>query len=862
MDTRTSSALFGGSNPWPRPRSSWRLAAALLAVVVLGVTALAPGSARAGEAPGQGQLVAVGEHGDKPFTLEHTEVEMDVSPGAARVKVTQTYANPFETPLEAIYKFPLPHDAAVDRMAMIIGSRFIEAKIKRRQEAVEEYEEARDEGRHAALLEQEEDNLFTQSVANVMPGERILVTLSYVQPVVQEDGRYEIVFPMVVGPRYLPADMGDDDAVAHTVEVLPPDVRSGHDIDVTAWVDAGMPMAALSSPSHDVVVKRDGDRRATVTLARHERVPNKALVLRFETAADTPQLGFVTHRVGRDGFFALTLEPRADVPDRQTTPREMFFVVDTSGSMSGGPLAQVKAAIERSLKGMHPGDSFQIIRFSDRAASLATAPLENTPENVARGLAYLRGLGAGGGTEMMSGVRACLDAPADPERLRMVFFLTDGYIGNDDQIVAEVKRRLGSARLFSLGVGSDVNRSLLERMAEVGRGDALYVDLDDDPDDVVERFYARVSRPYLTDIEVRWGGLGVHDWRPSPIPDLFEGQPLHLVGRYDEPGTGTVTVTGRIAGRRWKKRIELTLPEEDQGHGWLPALWARRQIHHFSALLGPYDEDPEIVEKITELALAFDLMSDYTAFVAVERDVVANPSPEEQRTLLAAVTMPEGVSYEGIFGPPRETSASLAPQRFKPGDPEILVTAPRSAQRVFAVLPWGEEVRCTWEEDRGGWLGRFLVPREADEGVYRVPVFVLHADGTPQEIDLAYRVDRSAPVMELELPDEVLYRGEEIGVEARPIDHVYEGRAVRGAGDLVVKMRADVLRAVVRLGDAVFELEQTRDRSRWAGSVTVPEDWEPGEHEVVLVVTDRAGNVYEQRTTVTIIDGDLEETGC
>jgi Ca-activated chloride channel family protein len=341
----------------------------------------------------------------------------------------------------------------------------------------------------------------------------------------------------------------------------------------------------------------------------------------------------------------LLAQPPETAAPADITPREMVFVVDTSSSMAGEPLAKAKEVVRRALAAMGPDDTFQIIRFDDRAGALGPRPLANHPRNVALALGWLDALAPGGGTEMTSGVAAALDFPHDPARLRIVAFLTDGYIGNEDDVLRMVAAHLGPARLFSFGVGSAVNRYLLEEMARIGRGAVDIVRPDEDTRAAVGRFHDRIARPLLTDVTVDWNGLDVEDQVPAAIPDLFLGQPLVVAARYGRPGRAVVTVHARKAGQPVSFPVPVTLPERDEARPAVASVWARARIAELSRqLLRLRDSDAEaggLRERITAIALAHHLMSPYTAFVAVDTTRVTAGGPSKEVTV--PVEVPEGV---------------------------------------------------------------------------------------------------------------------------------------------------------------------------------------------------------------------------
>ncbi len=597
--------------------------------------------------------------------LVHTDVDAEISGFIADVEVRQVYANPFDEPIEAVYLFPLPDDGAVDDMQMRVGDRVIVGEIHRREEARQIYEEARDAGKTAALLDQERPNIFQQSVANILPGDAVEVVIHVVQPLKYEDGGYEWAFPMVVGPRFVPAQgTGEsggtspaEDAERLAAPVSP--VRTGNDISLRAWVDAGMAIQDIRSSSHEIDITREGESAAGVAISPKDSIPNKDFILRYDLAGEAPEAALLTHRSEElGGYFLMMIQPQAAefVTDDVVTPKEMVFVVDTSGSMRGYPLDKAKEAMTLAISEMNPDDRFYVMDFNSTVSSLSPTTLSNTKENRRRGLKFVEDFRGEGGTNMLEGMKAALDLEADPELLRTVLFMTDGYIGNETQILAAVEEHLGNSRLYSFGVGSSVNRYLLDRMAKVGRGHVQYLRQDEDADPAIAAFYERIRNPLLTDIDVQFEGVEVVDVYPDPVPDLFAGQPIILVGRYEQPGEGVVRVTGKIRGREHVQEIPVVFPESQPEHDALASLWARTVIEDLESRQYR-GQNEAIVEEITELALKYRLMSRYTSFVAVEEQVVNEDGAP--KTVRVPLETPEGVDHAGIFGGEEEEKQLL-----------------------------------------------------------------------------------------------------------------------------------------------------------------------------------------------------------
>ncbi|MBN1426544.1 VWA domain-containing protein [Candidatus Fermentibacteria bacterium] len=588
-----------------------------------------------------------------PLPLRHTDVKGQVDAFIATVDVRQSYHNPYNEKIEAVYVFPLPTTAAVTDFQMIIGDRKIRGVIREREEAQRIYDEAKAMGYRAALLSQERPNVFTQRVANIEPGNDIDVQTTFFMPLAYDDGAYEFVFPTVVGPRFNPPGFNQGiGAVARgssgisgqpvEVEYLKPGEMGGHHLSIQVDIDAGVTVEEVTSSSHAILVERPRKSRAVVRLSPNDRLPDKDFVLRYRTAGNATKTALMVDRGDKGDYFALFLQPPASLSDLPRMPREMVFVLDCSGSMHGAPLAKAKEAMRRCLKNLHPEDTFQIIRFSERASRLGPLPVPATPENVMRALRHVDELHSGGGTMMIEGIKAALDFPHDPGRFRIVSFMTDGYIGNEAQIFAAVHEKVKDARIFSFGVGTSVNRYLLEGLARLGRGAVAYIGLNEAAGDKVDLFYERMSRPALTDIEIDWGGLDVSDVYPSTIPDLFVGRPVILTGRFKRIGSGQIHVHGRMGSTTSRHTIPLPRDEALTEHAGIRSVWARWKLAELSDKEVSWPSD-ELKEEITQTSLQHRLLCQYTSFVAVDG---TKQTDGKAVTVKVPVYVPEGVSYE------------------------------------------------------------------------------------------------------------------------------------------------------------------------------------------------------------------------
>jgi len=638
-------------------------------------------STTASASPGDtsGSLGIMGKNGavTGACPLRHTEVRGAIDGFLARVNVTQTFENSAAQKIEALYTFPLPDNAAVDDMTIQVGDRTVRGVIKKREEARAIYEHAKKTGHVAALLDQERPNIFTQAVANILPGEQVVVTISYLQTLEYEDGSYTFAFPMVVGPRYIPGQaLGeqktsrqgpgwapDTDQVPDASKITPhvalPGTRAGHDVSIELAIDTGVPLLKLYSNSHDIDVSRTGSSAATVKLKNLAEIPNKDFILKYNVAGQQISDAVMSQAMSSGktpgGYFTLILQPPARIPESDITPKELVFVLDTSGSMFGFPLDKAKQLISHALDELYAGDTFNIITFSGDTHILFPEPVFPTAENIRKAKELLNSRQGGGGTEMMKAIRAALVPSDSQNHLRVVCFLTDGYVGNDLEIIGEIQKH-SNARVFAFGIGTAVNRFLIEGMAKAGRGESEIVTLNDKAGPAAHRLYERLRSPLLTDVSIDWQGLPVADVYPQRLPDLFSGKPLIISGRYTTATKGTIRIRGKRAGDNFVREVPVTLSGTASSDRTLASFWARRKIDDLMsqdwAGLQNGNMKPPVQQEITQLGLDYHLMTQFTSFVAVEKRVVTQNGQPQQ--VEVPVEMPQGVNYDTVFGTDKE----------------------------------------------------------------------------------------------------------------------------------------------------------------------------------------------------------------
>jgi Ca-activated chloride channel family protein len=600
--------------------------------------------------------------------LRHTDVEIDVRGMVAAATVTQQYENESDQPLEAVYVFPLPHGAAVYDMEARIGDRVIKSVIKEREEAKRTYEAARQEGKRAALLEQERPNVFTASLASIMPKDRVEVRIRYVEVLPWEDGRIRLTFPMVVGPRYIPGTVAtghagtgwalDTDAVADASRITPPvrspDSRPGHDIGVAVRVEAGTPLAGITSPTHPVKLTPGQDGTTTVRLAAAQTLPNRDFVLELRRAdARTPQAAIFLspHRDRAGAEFMVVAFPPSVQREDERPPLEMLFLIDVSGSMAGTSIEQARAALLQGLDRLRAGDRFNVVAFDDRFRAFRPLPVAATAEDLEAGRRFVRGLAPGGGTEMLPALEHLMAMKTEPGFLRYIVLLTDGCLGNEEQIFASLKTGLGAARLFTVAIGSAPNHHLATKMAEFGRGSFSHIAEEGEIVDQMGRLLDQIESPVLTDLSLEWEGVQVEDVYPARLPDLFLGRPLVVFGRVTSGGGGLVRLRGTAREASFRQELPFALVAASF-HPGITTLWARERVEDLLDSWRQAEGEEARLEwrgRIVADAIRYNLVTRFTSLVAVEEKAVVNPGGEA-RTAVVPTEMPAGWQMDKVFG--------------------------------------------------------------------------------------------------------------------------------------------------------------------------------------------------------------------
>jgi Ca-activated chloride channel family protein len=604
--------------------------------------------------------------------LIHTDVSLDVRGLVEAATVTQQYANSSTEPIEAIYIFPLPHDAAVYDMEIHIGNRVIHSVIRERAEAKRVYEAAKSEGKHAALVEEERPNIFTTSVANIMPGDRIDVRLRYVEPLRWEDGKMRLVFPMVVGPRYIPGTQAvghggtgwalDTNAVPDASRITPivrnPESRSGHDISLAVDLDAGFDTASIKSVSHSINMNRMPDGRQHVELAQGATLPNKDFILEVQQAeskeAKTALFLSPSTDSGETHFLLAAYPPTVQSTERM--PVEMLYMIDVSGSMEGTSIQQARGALLQALDRLRPTDRFGILAFSSGYKEFAPEPLPATAENLAAARRYVKGLEAGGGTEMLPALLHLMHKPEISGYLRHIILLTDGDLGNEEEIFAALRSELDNARLYTVAIGSAPNHFLATKMAQFGRGTFTHIADIREIQEQMNRLFESIESPVLTDVKLTFTGVEVTEVYPSRVPDLFQHQPLLIFGRIAKGHIGTVHLTGHAGNESYENSIAFDA-SKTTFHPGITTLWARQRVEEWMDDWRHSDEkgQAEIRASVIAHAIRYRLVTRFTSLVAVE-EVVVNPGGQSNPAPVPT-EFPAGWQMDKVFGTPATGTA-------------------------------------------------------------------------------------------------------------------------------------------------------------------------------------------------------------
>lgn len=592
---------------------------------------------------------------DDPTTdrlpLKSTEVMVNITGVIADVEVTQHYRNEGTRPLEARYIFPASSHAAVYAMQMHIGDRLIEANIREKQQARVEYETAKSQGKSASLLEQQRPNVFQMNVANIVPGDDIAVVLHYTETIVPNAGDYQFVFPTVVGPRYN-GPVGTD-SHANEAWIKSPYLRKSivpnATFALTLDIASPIPLQAITSSSHAVTIRQPDELHASLNLAASTESGNRDFILDYSLAGKTIQTGTLLYQGEDENFFMTLVEPPKRVTRNEIVPREYIFILDVSGSMHGFPLDTAKVLLRNLVGNLRPTDTFNVMLFSGDNEVLAPESVPAVPENIERAIAIINQQSGGGGTELLPALRRALAMERPDRRSRNFVVVTDGYVAIEKEAFDLIRDHLDEANVFAFGIGSSVNRFLMDGLARAGNGEAFVVTNEDEAGRKAAAFKDYIESPVWTHLELAIEGMDAYDVLPAKLPDLFAERPLVVIGKWRGAPHGKVSVSGLTPNGEINKSVTVNDDSVSVQAGALRYLWARERIadlSDYSKLMGG-NNDREIRE-ITDLGLKYNLLTDYTSFIAVDHIVRTN---EQGETVDQPSPLPQGVSELAVGAP-------------------------------------------------------------------------------------------------------------------------------------------------------------------------------------------------------------------
>ena len=616
----------------------------------------------------QGTLLFAGADGGDPLAapLLHTDVSIRVSGPIVRTTVVQRFRNPAGDWREGSYVFPLPETAAVQRMRIRVADRLIEGEIQERAQAQATYEKAKAEGKHTALVSQQRPNIFTTRVANIGPRDEVQVEIEYQHRlpyyVVDGVGRYSLRFPMVVAPRYIPgrpvADeesgaIGATDVVPDAAAILPPmllpDERGPiiNPVSLNVYLDAGAPIATVDSPFHRIRVDTLKPAVRRIRLSEGRTPANRDFVLNWTLASGAAPHAtlFVEPAAARDHALLMLMPPAASRVARRL-PREVVFIIDTSGSMEGTSIVQAREALALALERLDAEDRFNVIEFNSEPFALFDAAQPASRANLSRATHWVRHLRARGGTEMAGALALALDGGRSAERVRQVIFLTDGAVGNEAQLFGLIQQRLGDTRLFTVGIGSAPNSHFMRKAAQAGRGSFTYIGQVGEVAARMGELFARLESPVLKNLSIVWPAGAAADATPDPLPDLYLGEPVVVAAALAHGARGELQIRGDAGDIRWTSSLSLAEAHPGEGIG---ALWARDKIERLMDALSEGAAEDAIRPQVLALALEHRLLSRYTSFVAVDK-TPARSADARLKSGAVPSALPAGWSPAGVFG--------------------------------------------------------------------------------------------------------------------------------------------------------------------------------------------------------------------
>ncbi len=582
-----------------------------------------------------------GDHRQDLFPLKSSHAEVTITGPIAEVLLTQTYSNLGSRPINATYYFPASTKAAVHGMTMTIGERTVKAVIHKKEEARQKFEKAKKEKKSASLLEQKRPNIFSMDVAQVLPGDEIKLALRYSEILMPVDGEYEFVVPTAIGPRYGEAP---GEVVTGKNPYLNEGERTVTRFSTRVNIKSALPIQSLACRTHQAAqLKFTSKTNATLTLPPVQ--PDRDFIVNYRLAEERIQTGLMTDQEGAENTFLIQMEPPVKVSEDQIPPRDFVFVVDVSGSMSGFPLNLAKSVFRELTQTLRPTDRFNVVLFAGASEMLAKESLPVTSDHIEKAIRFLNGSRGGGGTELRRALKRALDLPHDRDTARSLVLITDGFISAESEVFDLIREDSSGTTIFPLGIGSSVNRHLIEGLSRVAGNDEFIVTHPSETSKVKDRFLNVISTPVLTHIRLEGDGVELSEIEPASRSDLFANRPLSLVGKWSgAPGGAIILKATQGDGTTLTRRFEIIPAERNPS---LPVLWARERVKSL-ADYASLTKKSSIVDEVTQLGLKYQLLTPFTSFVAILEEPRKDLGMAKQVT--QAKPLPLGVSQKAQFG--------------------------------------------------------------------------------------------------------------------------------------------------------------------------------------------------------------------
>ena len=624
--------------------------------------------------------VPVDDKGDKTFSpyfvvlsshpetdylpLKETSANVNIVGVIADVSVKQKYVNSGKNTLEAVYTFPMSTRAAVYGMQMTIGNRTITAKIEEKEKARKDYEKAKSEGRRASLLEQNRPNVFTMNVANIDAGDTIVVEMKYTELLVPENGIYSFAYPTVVGPRYsnkLAEDTLSDDHFVNT-----PYTKDGvapvYDFAFDMKINSSVAVYDIASSTHKINVCALNTNTTHVKLDPSEsKGANCDVVINYSLQGNKIESGIMTYEGTDENFFLLMAQPPKEVKVQDIPPREYIFIVDVSGSMHGFPLSVSKTLLKDLISNLRSKDKFNVLLFSGGSSLMSPSSINASEENIKKAINFIEKERGGGGTELIQALKTAYAIPQTENNLSRSFVIaTDGYVNIEKETFDFIRKNGGNTNFFTFGIGSSVNRYLLEGMAFMGKGEPAIILNEKEAPAKAEKFRQHINTPALTNIKVDYGTFQVYDVEPLAVPDLLAERPIIIYGKYKGKPQGTITVTGKTGSGVYTQTFNLNNVKPDENYSVLRYLWAREQVkmlNYYSKASYHYRDDSSYKKTITDLGLKYNLMTEYTSFIAIDEQYTIENGKRVK--VVQPLPLPSGVSELAVDSQDGYMSSSI-----------------------------------------------------------------------------------------------------------------------------------------------------------------------------------------------------------